>query len=211
MIRQNLIDDILRIVYNGIPTEDAGISRAYINQLINQGIATVIREFYSLSLKVDGVGEVPDGFYVSLSGFDIQKDPLTGYYYFTLPQTPVSFPKDKGIGELFIINRSGARVEGIRISQREIPLIFMLPFVTNFVYFWVEGNTLRMWSKRDVTQENCYVRMVYSESSDLSSELNCPPDLVPDVVTYVVGLLTKEKAQPMNTSNEGVDTPNIKM
>ena len=44
-------------------------------------------------------------------------------------------------------------------------------------------------------------------SSDLSSELNVPDDYIPVIVEYMK-LLIANKQRPIQTTNDGVDSPN---
>lgn len=198
------------MIYNGIPTEDATITVNLVNQYLNDGIAAAAIAAYEKEYAIDRVGSVPDGFYMTFSGMAITKDEETSYNHFTLPQIPVGLSKENSVSDVFVIKPSGAKIFCTRVEQREIPLMFMMPLDTSEAYYWIEGKEAYVWAKGDISDGKPRVRMVYSQSTDLNSEINCPGDMIPEVISYTIKMLMAEKNQPMNTSNEGIDTPNIK-
>jgi hypothetical protein len=66
-----------------------------------------------------------------------------------------------------------------------------------------------MWSKNDISGAVAYLRMPYAESNDLNSVINCPPDMIPDVIDFTIKGLGIEVKMPAMSHNENIESKNI--
>lgn len=208
--RKNIIDRVRRLIYGGYPTDDAQITVNLVNSWLNDAIAAACVSSFWASYKVDQVGSVADGFYMTFSPFSLSKDSNTGYYNFTLPALPLSLPKSHSISNVFVISGSKVKTECSRIDQRELGLMFEVPLDSDEVYYWVEQQTLYLWSKRDISAYTAYVRMPYGSASTntLTSIVNVPDDLVPQVIEYLVKAAGEQRRMPSVNQNEGIEKAN---
>ena len=82
-------------------------------------------------------------------------------------------------------------------SARDIP---------NKVIAWNEENDVFIKSVINLTPFKAIVRMVSgSASDDLDSTLSLPSDYIPKVREYVVNQLIRERQQPTDTANDGIN------
>lgn len=205
MTRQNIVDEILQFIYNGLPNDDAVITPELVNFHLNEAIGLAIKKSFANTYQIDGVGSVPDGFYLTYGGLTVTKDTVTGYYTVTLPQVPIGIPKGQSIASVVFYSLSKVKKEASRISQRELSHMFEIPIDSDQIYYWAEGKILYAWSSKDISSNSAFVRMVYSQNSDLTSEINCPDDIIPEVKQYCIQLLMSMHNNPINLGNEGKD------
>ena len=81
MTRKVLIEQIRRILYGGVPNDDASISENEINIYLNEALALMAKINYTDAIKLDGIETVSDVFYATFSGLAISKDNTTGDNY----------------------------------------------------------------------------------------------------------------------------------
>lgn len=205
MTRQNIIDEIRQIIYNGPPNDDAVITPEMVNLHLNEAIAMSVKKTFADSYQIDAVGNIPDGFYITYGGLKPLQDPVTKYYTLTLPQVPLSLPRGQSISNAVFYSLSNIKKEGSRISPREIALMFEVPLDTDEIYYWVEQKTMYIWSAKDISSFTAFVRMAYSQNSDMSSEINCPDDMLANIKQYCLQILMTMHNNPINLGNEGRD------
>lgn len=207
--RRNIIDQIRRIVYNGVPPDSAMITVNLVALYLNEGIALAAKQAFADSYQIDQVGDVPGAFYMTFSPFTLSHDANTGYYSFGIPKMPLSLPEGKDISNVFIISGSKRKTECSRINTRDLQLMFEVPLDTSEVYYWTEGMTAFLWSKIDITGYTAYIRMPYAEGDSLDDAINCPPDMIPSVIDFTMKAMNIQIHNPNPTQNENIEKSNI--
>lgn len=120
MTRRVLIEQIRRMLYGGVPTDDANITEKEINLYINEALAYMAKINYTDSIKLDGIESIADSFYLTFKNLAITKDNDTGYYSLDLPQVPLGLSRGYGISTVTFPTSTGLAKSPIPISVREL-------------------------------------------------------------------------------------------
>lgn len=205
MTRKALIEQIRRLYYNGIPTDDANLTENEVNQYISQAIAYMAKVNYSDSIKLDGIENVSDAFYATFKGFVMSKDNDTGYYYTELPHPPLGLARGYGIATVTFPVSTGLSKAPIPISPRELDYIDQVSKPPSKIFYWSEGKKLWFKSYINLIGKSPIVRMISAENTDLSSELNVPVEYVTDIVNWIMNQLRIRKSMPEDITSDGLD------
>lgn len=205
--RYELAERIQRVIYNGLPTDDATITIPVINLWINDGLAAAAKKNYAESLQIEGVAYINNSFYTTYKGLTITPDE-SQIWKFSLPQIPLGLGRNEGISTVQFKGDGKVSFTAIPLSQNQVGYVDTLRAVPNKIFYWNEGQTVYLKSAIQMNNYTATVRMVSGgNSSDLDSVLNIPDDYVADVIGYVVKLLMAERSQPIDTTNDGVSIP----
>ena len=203
--RYELAERIQRVIYNGLPTDDATITIPVINLWINDGLAAAAKKNYAESLQIEGVAYINNSFYTTYKGLTITPDE-SQIWKFSLPQIPLGLGRNEGISTVQFKADGKVSFTAIPLSQNQVGYADTLRVVPNKIFYWNEGQTVYVKSAIQMNNYTATVRMVSGgNSSDLDSVLNIPDDYVADVIGYVVKLLMTERSQPIDTTNDGLD------
>ena len=208
MIRGAFIESILMQVYGQKTTDDAEITENLVNLYINEGIGVAAQAAYKGAIQLDGVGYVNNGFYSTFSGISIGSDPTDNLCYkFTLPEIPVGIGASMGLGEVRFKTEDGfTSLPGIPISINEWGYFDSMPPIPNKIMVLQEGKFVRAKTSLILTEFTATIKMISGgDSSDLSSELNVPPDFLPVIRDYIVQKLLGQRSVPQDNFSDGVD------
>lgn len=210
MTREVLIERILRLIYNGQPSDDSSITFGLVNEYLNDAIASAVKANYKESIQLDGVAYVNNSFYTTFSGIDISREENTiDLFKFTLPQIPVSLGRNEGIATVQFVDSVSKRtsISAVPLSINQVGYVESIRPVQNKTLYWNEGDKVYVKSSILLTKLKAKVRMVSGgNSSDLSSTLIVPDDYMPLIIDYIKAQLAFEKSRPIDTSNDGVDS-----
>lgn len=209
MIRQELIERLIRQVYGGFPTDDAQISDNLVNSWLQDATAYAAKMCYADSVKLDGVAYVNNSFYATFSGLEITADDTINFgYKLTLPDIPPGLGRNEGIGTLQLKDENGfVSLPAIPLSLNQVGYADSMPPISNKILYWNEGKLLKMKSTLQLWDYEGIVRMVSAgDKTDLNSEINVPGDYFPFMVEYVQKQLQMMRRMPQDLVNEGNDT-----
>lgn len=206
MTRQIFIERILRLIYNEQPSDDSSITFNLVNQWLNDGIGVAAKKNYTDNLQLEGVAFINSSFFTTFSDLTItQVD--TDLYTLTLPQIPFALGKTDGIASLQIYSNRQSRA-GVPLNTAQSVYQDSIRPIQGKFAFWYEGSKVYIKSGSIITNYKAKIRMVSGGvSSDLNSELNVPDDYIPAIVEYMK-ILIANKQRPIETANDGMDTPN---
>jgi len=205
MTRKVLIEQIRRMLYGSVPTDDANITEKEINLYINEALAYMAKVNYTDSIKLDGIETVSDVFYLTFKNLAITKDNDTGYYSLDLPQVPLGLARGYGISTVTFPTATGLAKSPIPISVRELDYMDNLKQPPSKIFYWAEGKKLWFKSYTNLVGRLAIVRMVSTENSDMDAELNVPQEYITDIINLVMGQLRPRKATPQDSTNDGLD------
>lgn len=205
MTRRVLIEQIRRMLYGGVPTDDANVTEKEVNLYINEALAYMAKVNYTDSIKLDGIETVSDVFYLTFKNLAIAKDNDTGYYSLDLPQVPLGLARGYGIAAVTFPTATGLAKSPIPISVRELDYMDSLKQPPSKIFYWPEGKKLWFKSYTNLVGKFAIVRMVSTETADLDSELNVPQEYITDIINLVMGQLRPRKATPQDSTNDGLD------
>ena len=207
MTRKVLIEQIRRLYYGGVPSDDANLSEKEVNLYINQALAYMAKVNYTDAIKLDGIETVSDAFYSTFKNLALALDTDTGYYYLTLPHPPLGLSRGYGISSVTFHVSTGLAKAPIPISPRELDLMDNMKRPPSKIFYWAEGS--KLWFKSpyyNLTGKNAIVRMVSVENTDLSAELNVPAEYISDMINWIMNQLKIRKQMPEDTTNDGIDS-----
>jgi hypothetical protein len=205
MTRRVLIEQIRRMLYGGIPTDDANITEKEVNLYINEAIAYMAKVNYTDAIKLDGIETVADSFYATFKNLAITKDNDTGYYSLDLPQVPLGLSRGYGISTVTFPTSTGLAKSPIPVSTRELDYMDNLKQPPSKIFYWVEGKKLWFKSYTNLVGRFAIVRMVSTETSDLDAEINVPQEYITDIINLVMNQLRPRKATPQDSTNDALD------
>lgn len=205
MTRRVLIEQIRRMLYGGVPTDDANITEKEINLYINEAMAYMAKVNYTDSIKLDGIETVADSFYLTFKNLAATKDNDTGYYSIDLPQVPLGLARGYGISTVTFPTNTGQAKSPIPVSVRELDYMDNLKQPPSKIFYWPEGKKLWFKSYINLVGKNAIVRMVSTESANLDDELNVPQEYITDIINLVMNQLRPRKGAPQDSTNDGLD------
>ena len=210
MTRYQLIERILRQIYNGQPSDDSNITYGLVNQWLNDAIGVAAKKNYTDNIQMDGVSYINNSFYTTFKNLDIEAETVdTVTYRIDLPSIPVALGKNEGVATLQFVGDKKTSQTAIPLSINQIAYQEQLRPIQNKICYWVEGKNIYIKSSIPLTSYKATLRMVSGgDSTDLDSTLIIPDDYMPVVIEYIKGQLAFEKSRPIDQSNDGVDSVN---
>lgn len=206
MTRRALIEQIRRLYYGGVPSDDATLTEKEVNQYISQAIAYMAKVNYSDSIKIEGIETVSDAFYTTFKNLTLAKDVDTGYWYTSLPHPPIGLSRGYGISSVTFAVNTGLAKAPVPISPRELDLIDNMKKPPSKIFYWAEGGRLYFKSPYyNLDNKSPIVRMITAEVSNLDSDLTVPVEYVSEMVSWIMNQLTMRKGMQEDTTNDGLD------
>ena len=210
MTRYQLIERVLRQIYNGQPSDDSNITYGLVNQWLNDAIGAAAKKNYTDNIQLDGVSYINNSFYTTFKNLDIYAETVDNVTYrVDLPSIPVALGRNEGVATLQFVGDKKTSQTAIPLSMNQVAYQEQLRPIQNKIAYWVEGNNIYVKSSIPLTSYKATLRMVSGgDSTDLDSTLIIPDDYMPVVVEYIKGQLVFEKSRPIDQSNDGVDNNN---
>lgn len=204
MTRLFYIQRILRQVYNGEPTDDAVITTNYVNSLIQDAVAVAAKQNYKEAMMVDDICYVNNGFYTTYKGIAVTKDEQFTWKV-ALPEVPVGIGTNFGISTLQFKDALGnISYPCIPLSENQKTYYQTMRAIPNKTLFYYEGAFIYAKSTILLNQYTASVTMISGgDSTDLTSQLNVPPDYIPVMDTYIVPKLLALLNQRKDMANDG--------
>lgn len=210
MTRYQLIERILRQIYNGQPSDDSNITYGLVNQWLNDAIGVAAKKNYTDNIQMDGVSYINNSFYTTFKNLDIYAETVDNVTYrVDLPSIPVALGRNEGVATLQFVGDKKTSQTAIPLSMNQVAYQELLRPIQNKITYWIEGNNIYVKSSIPLTSYKATLRMVSGgDSTDLDSTLIVPDDYMPVVVEYIKSQLAFEKSRPIDQSNDGVDNNN---
>lgn len=206
MTREFFIERCLRQIYGDFPTDDSSITKNLINGWIHDAAAIAAAKNNEKNISLEGISFVNNSFYTTFKGLAISNDE-TFLYRVTLPQIPLGIGSTEGISSAVLKDTDGQITYPIvLLSQNQLTYSRGMRSIPNKVIGYPEGEYLYIKSTYLLNDFTASVTMISAgDSTDLTSTLNVPADYFPIMVEYIKQQLLLEKAQAIDTSNDGKD------
>jgi hypothetical protein len=210
MTRYQLIERVLRQIYNGQPSDDSNITFGLVNQWLNDAIGAAAKKNYTDNIQMDGVSYINNSFYTTFKNLDIYAETVDNVTYrVDLPSIPVALGRNEGVATLQFVGDKKTSQTAIPLSMNQVAYQELLRPIQNKISYWIEGNNIYVKSSIPLTSYKATLRMVSGgDSTDLDSTLIIPDDYMPIVIDYIKNQLVFEKSRPIDQSNDGVDNNN---
>lgn len=206
MQRQTYIERIRRIIYGGAPSDDAQITIGLVNNILNDAIAAAAAANYNDSVKIQGVESVANSFYTTYSGIAVTAEG-NFIFKFELPDIPVGLGTNLGVASVRFSDGKLLSFDAIPLSINQVAYTRGRRQIPNKIPYWTEGKYGYVESPQyNLTNTTAVVRMISGgDSTDLTSQINVPPDYFPIMDDYIIKKLAIHQAQPQDSQNDGVD------
>lgn len=203
-----ICERIQRQIYNNYASDDATITLNLINSYLNDAIGVAVKANYRESIQADGIGYINNSFYATFKGIAVTKnDDET--YKLTLPQIPFGVGKNEGVATLQFKKGNDVSQTAIPISVNQVGYAFNMRPVQNKIIYWTENQYAYVKSTLPLYLFTATVRMISSGvSTDLDAVINVPDEYLPAMTEYIRNQLFFERKQPLDQTNDGVDSPN---
>jgi hypothetical protein len=210
MTRYQLIERVLRQIYNGQPSDDSNITFGLVNQWLNDAIGVAAKKNYTDNIQMDGVSYINNSFYTTFKNLDIYAETVDNVTYrVDLPSIPVALGRNEGVATLQFVGDKKTSQTAIPLSMNQVAYQELLRPIQNKIAYWIEGDNIYVKSSIPLTSYKATLRMVSGgDSTNLDSTLIIPDDYMPVVIEYIKGQLAFEKSRPIDQSNDGVDNNN---
>lgn len=208
--RYHICEMIQRALNAGFASDDTEVTINLVNQYLNSAVAFAAKAMFKESIQIDGIEDVQDAFYASFPNISISLDSTTGLYQATLPQQPAGVSRGWDIAHFMLITGSGKKIFANPISPTELVYLYEGESGCNEVYYFVDGATARLHSCQDITKYKANVRMIATQSSDLTSPMSIPDTALSIIIDYIAKTLGIQLSISYDTSEDGVPTNQVK-
>lgn len=206
MTRRQYIERVRRQIYNGQPPDDATITVGLVNNYLSDAIAIAAKSNYKENVAVDGISHVNNSFYTTFKNIAITSE---GNFMWkvALPQIPVGIGSNEGVSTLQVkADASNITLPLIPITENQKTFYQSMRPIPNKTIYYYEGDAIYIKSTFILSSYTATVTMISGgDSTDLDSTLNVPPDYFPVMMQYLQQQLLLEKAQPLDSQNDGED------
>lgn len=190
--KKMLIERIKRHMADGFPNDEFTMTDNEILLYIDSALAALlVGNVYGLA-KVTGAIATPEAYIVTTELDALIQDNVTGEWYATLPQTPISLPLGYSITNVYFGTEPVLPIKTQRVAFRDF-----MPKPIGSSYR-VKGNNIYVKAKDNsaLAPYTLYVDMVSTRTSDVNESMNVPDDIIQSVFDTVVERCIKRLAMP---------------
>lgn len=193
--KELLVQRIRQHIVNDFPSSELNVSVNEVLLYIDQALAyNMVGQVYNMA-KVEGNLVMPEA-YLTTYSLILSQDSISGYWYGTLPQPPVSLPLGYSINRVYAGQAgSGQSDDFLPIKAKRVGYRKYMP-LPNGARYWVEGNKIwcAMNDGSDLGSYTIYVNMAKSRTESLTETLNLPDDAIEGIFQNVISKL-KDRLQ----------------
>lgn len=196
--KQMFIQRIIQHIANGFPNDNFSTSDNEVLLYIDQALAFNLVGRVWADAKIEGNIAVPEAYLTTYLLPILQQDNITKEWFTTLPQPPVNLPLGYSIDRGYFantVNGVGKEIYFIKAKRVGYRTNMPLPFG---VRAWIEGSTIRLMVSdgSPLLNQNLYVRMASTRTSNITDIMNLPDDAIEGIFTNVVAKLMQRMQIP---------------
>ena len=207
MLRKVIIEQISRLIHNGLYSDDTDISDNLINLYVNQGVAIAAKNNYKEAIQLDGIGYINNSFYTTYKGISVVSDE-ENLWTLPLPQIPIAIGRNEGISRLLFKNsQNNLSFDAIPLPANQLAFTRSMRPIPNKILYYSEGGDAKVITAINMTEYKASVTMISGgDSTNMNSTINLPDDAIPAVIDYVMKLLVSELKMKADNTNDGVSS-----
>lgn len=207
---KQLIQRIRQHINNDFPSSEFNTSDnevlLYINEAMSFGL---VGQVWS-GAKVIGALDVPEAYLVTFQLASLKKDNVTGYWYSTMPQPPLSLPLGYSVNRVYFANSSnGIGIDCLPIKAKRTSYRMNMPMPFG-VRYWVENG--KIWlAASDGTSlygQNCYIQMPSTRATAVTDPINLPDDAQKMIVDLVLARMKDRLQLPQDVIQDDLTQGN---
>lgn len=206
----SLVERIKRHIADGWPTSEFSASNNEVLLYIDQALAyTLVGQVWN-NAKVEGNMAVPEAYLTTYALSTPSQDSVSGNFYATLPQPPVSLPLGYSISRVYAgLAGSGESFDFFPIKAKRVAFRRLMPMPSGARY-WTEGVTLwmAMADGSPLGSYNIYVQMAKTRTESMTEVMELPDDAIELVFNNVVGKLVQRMQFPKDIIRDDLPAGN---
>jgi len=184
--KQMLIERIKRHLADGFPNDEFPMSDNEVLLYIDSSLAALlVGNIYGIA-KITKSIATPEAYIVTTEMDAFLQDNVTGEWYATLPQTPISLALGYSITNVYFGNEPVLPIRTQRVAFRNFmpkPVGASYRVKGNVIYVRADDNTA-------LSPYTLYVDMVSTRTADVNEPMNVPDDVIKGIFDSVVDILS---------------------
>ncbi len=208
-----LIQRITKHMSNGFPNDAFATTDNEVLLYIQQANAFGLVGQTWAGAKVLGYMELPDAYEATVQLPPLAEDPITGDWYTTLPQPPISLPLGYSINRIYSSapgnwqNQDVLMLKANRVGRRR-----NMPS-PDCVQGWIDYTNktilrLRATDNQPLLGVPFLIQMPITRVTDVTLPMNLPEDAIEQIFTNVVTKLTQRYQEPKDIVNDDLPAGN---
>lgn len=208
--RRQLIERVKKHMNNGFPNADFNITSNELCLYIDQATAfNIVGQTY-MGAKVEGALVVPDAYLITYALNSLQQDGVTGSWFTTLPQPPLSLPLGYSVTDAYFAETENGKSQPIfLIKTKRKSYRNYMPKPTG-VSGWVENS--KFWLQSNDGQPllglQVYIQMPSARTDSLDDTMNIPDDALEAIFTNVITKCKDRMQIPQDTVEDNLPVGN---
>lgn len=206
-----LVQRLRQDLANDFPDAEFAISEKEVLLHIDQALAIyVVGEIYA-GAKVLGTLEVPEGYLTRYALAALIQDTITGEWYASLPQPPVSLPLGYSITRAFFASTEfGVSQEILPIKAKRVAYRNNMPRPAGAEYKISNGRTIYITANDGTSLAGLqvYVEMLNTRTSSMADVLNLPDDAIEGICNLAYTKLAQRYKMPKDIIEDQVGAGN---
>lgn len=208
--KKMLIERIKRHIADDFPNAEFSTSDNEVVLYIDQALAfNMVGQVYNLA-KIEGNLVMPEAYLTTYSLPALAQDSITGEWYTTLPQPPVSLPLGYSITDVYPVEAGRGK------GQPFLPIKSKRTAYRNFMPKPSGGNYKITGSKIILSASDgsslygitFYAEMAKTRTESISETLNLPDDAIEAIFTNVVNKLIQRMQLPKDIIQDDISAGN---
>jgi hypothetical protein len=205
-----LVQRLRQDLANDFPDSEFAISEREVLLHIDQALAfNAVGQIYA-GAKVLGTLEVPEGYLTTYQLASLVQDNVTGVWYATLPQPPVSLPLGYSITRAYFAGAgNGISQEILPIKAKRAGYRAFMPRPAGAEYR-VNGTTIYITANngQPLYDQTVYVEMLNTRTTSMTEPLNLPDDAIETIYNLAYQKLVQRYKMPKDVIEDNIGAGN---
>ncbi len=201
-----LVERLRRDIANDFPDDDFSISENEVLLHIDQAVAfNAVGQIFN-NAKVLGTLEVPEGYITRYELSALVQDGITGEWYATLPQPPVSLPLGYSISRCFFASAdNGISHEILPIKAKRAGYRNLMPKPAGAQYT-VNGKRINITANdgSPLTGLTVFVEMLNTRTSSMDDVMDLPDDAIEGIYNLAYAKLVQRYKMPKDVISDNI-------
>lgn len=193
-----------------LSSDDFGISDNELVLYLDQcAAARIVGQAYQ-GAKIDGALVVNEAYLITYQLPALSQNPITGYWFASLPQPPMGLPLGYSINRGYFADPStGVSQEINWIKAKRVGRRRTMPLQAG-VNGWVENNTIYLQASNNYPLQGLqvYISMPSARTTDVNAVMNMPEDDIDFVFKEVIGMLAQRYGFPIDQIKDDLPAGN---
>lgn len=207
---KQFIQRVRQHVNNDFPSSEFNTSEnevlLYINEAMSFGL---VGQVYA-GAKITGVLDVPESYLVTFQLASLTQDPVTRYWYSTMPQPPLSLPLGYSVNRVYFANTSnGIGIDCLPIKAKRTGYRMNMPMPFG-VRYWVENGKIWLAASdgNSLLNQNCYIQMPSTRAVNVTDIMPLPDDAAKMIFDLVVARIKDRLQLPQDIIQDDLSQGN---